>query len=222
MEKISVIIPAYCAEKYLAEAVESVRKQRWAGTIEIIIVNDGSEDHTLSIAQDLGDIVLTKKRGGAASARNLGICKAEGELLLLLDADDTLNPDALVNLYEPFALHKEIMGVLGKAQDFLSPELTLKQRRELCVRKKPYGGVLPGCALIRREVFDRIGFFEEALKTGETVAWQIKLRDAKIPVMQIDDVTVNRRLHMNNTGRLAASQEMSDYAAILRRRMKKP
>lgn len=221
MEKISVIIPAYCAERYLAEAVESVRKQCWAGRIEIIIVNDGSEDHTLEIAQGLGDIVLTKKRGGAASARNLGIRKASGELFLLLDADDTLSFGALMNLYEPFVAHTEIMAVFGKARDFLSPELTLKQKSELCIRKKPYSGFLSGCALIRREVFDRLGLFDEALKTGETVAWQIKLRDAKIPTLQIDDVTVNRRLHMNNTGRLAAFQEMSDYAEILRRRMKK-
>lgn len=221
MEKISVIIPAFNAEKYLAETIESVKKQNWHGESQIIIIDDGSEDGTISVAKSKGGIVFSKERGGAASARNMGIRFAVGKILLFLDADDVLRPGAFSSLFEPLVSHTEIMAVFGRAQDFISPELTSEQRNGLYCRKNPYSGVLPGCALIQREVFDKIGFFDEKLKTGETVAWQMKLRDAKIPIVNINVVTVDRRLHMNNTGRLAADQELSDYAAILRRRMKK-
>lgn len=220
MEKLSVIIPAYNAEKYLTEAVLSVKQQGWCGEIEMIMIDDGSEDGTLSIAKKLGDIVLTKDKGGAASARNMGIKAASGDFILLLDADDVLTEGALKRLYEPFCSNKEIAAVFSRAQDFISPELTIEQKKGLCVRKESYGGVLPGCSLIRREVFEMIGLFDETLKTGETVAWQMKLRDAKIPVVNLDFVSMNRRLHMTNTGRVSARQEMADYAAILRKRMR--
>lgn len=221
MEKLSVIIPAYNAEKYLAQAVSSMREQAFGGEMEVIIVNDGSEDGTLAVAQKVGDIVLSKERGGAATARNMGIRNSSGGLLFFLDADDIVTKGALERLYEPMLANKEAAAVFGKARDFLSPELSAEQMGRLQVRENPYGGVLPGCALIRREIFEKIGLFDESLKTGETLGWQMNLRESKMPVLSIDYVTLKRRLHLTNTGRLNARQEMQSYAEILRRRMKK-
>lgn len=221
MEKLSVIIPAYRAEKYLPEAAASVRGQGWPGVMELIIIDDGSEDGTLDLAKRLGDVVLTKQRGGAASARNMGLRAATGGLFLLLDADDLLTAGALEALYAPLSARPELMGVFSRARDFLSPELTPEQKSALRPRRDSYGGVLPGCSLIRREVFEQIGLFDESLRTGETVAWQMKLRDAKLPTANIDYVTLERRLHLTNTGRADPRRELLDYAAILRGRMKK-
>lgn len=217
METLSVIIPAYQAEKYLAEAVCSVRNQSWPGTIEIIIVDDGSGDGTFALAQRLGDIALTKDRCGAASARNTGLRAAAGDFVMLLDADDVLPPGALEMLYAPFLTAPETAAVFGRMRDFVSPELTPEQQSALRPREGSYGGS-PCCALIRRQVFEQIGIFDETLKTGETVAWMLKLRDAGLPTVSLDGVTLNRRLHLTNTGRVSARQEMRDYAAILRKR----
>ena len=221
MEKLSVIIPAYQAEKYLAEAVASVHAQGWQGEVEIAIIDDGSADNTPAIAKELGNIVLSQSRGGAARARNAGLRATTGEWVLLLDADDVLTDGALSRLLEEFEKQPELMAAFGKAVDFISPELTDEQRRELQPRPDSYGGVLPGCSLIRRRVFEEIGLFDESLNSGETVAWQMKLRDAKLPTISIDFVTLKRRIHMTNTGRVSAKQEMLNYAAILRRRMQK-
>lgn len=218
-ETLSVIIPAYQAEKYIAQAVDSVRRQNWAGKTEIIVIDDGSADGTAEAARMLGVQVLQKSRGGAASARNMGLRAAKGELILLLDADDVLTDGALNAMYA--ALAGGVDAVFAMAEDFISPELTEGQKAELKPRTVPYGGVLPGCSLIRRQVFDTIGLFDDTMKSGETVAWQLKLRDAGIKTAQLSTVTLKRRLHLTNTGRVQQKQEMANYAALLRKRMKR-
>lgn len=218
-ETLSVIIPAHQAEKYIAQAVDSVRRQTWAGETEIIVIDDGSTDNTAQAAEALGVKLLRKAQGGAASARNAGLRVATGELILLLDADDVLTDGALNAMYD--ALTGGADAVFAMAEDFISPELTEAQKAELKPRPAPYGGVLPGCSLIRRQVFDTIGLFDDTMKSGETVAWQLKLRDAGIKTAQIPTVTLKRRLHLTNTGRVQQKQEMANYAALLRKRMKR-
>ncbi len=218
---LSVIIPAYNAGKYLGDAVASVRAQRWAGRVEILVIDDGSSDSTAAIAEGLGCRVIGKERGGAASARNMGVRGTAGEWILFLDADDVLRPDALEALYAPFKEQPETMAVFGRAADFVSPELTEAQKSSLKTREGSYDGVLPGCALIRRSVFEQLGLFDETLKSGETVDWLMRLRASALATAKIDAVTLDRRLHLTNTGRFNRREEMLNYAALLRKRMKK-
>lgn len=219
-ESLSVIIPAHQAEKYIAEAVASVRQQNWPGECEIIVIDDGSTDGTAATAKALNVTLLRKPQGGAASARNMGLKVASGDLILMLDADDVLCPDALAAMYAPLS-DGDVSAVFSMAEDFISPELTDQQKAALRPRAGSYGGVLPGCSLIRRAVFAEIGLFDDTMKSGETVAWQMKLRDAGIKTVQIPTVTLQRRLHLTNTGRLRQKQEMADYAALLRKRLRK-
>lgn len=217
---LSVIIPAYRAEKYIAQAVDSVRRQNWPGQLEIIVVDDGSADRTAEAAEGLGVQVLRKDQGGAASARNMGLRRAAGALIVLLDADDVLTDGALDAMYAALT-SGDAEAVFAMAEDFISPELTEAQKAELKPRAAAYGGVLPGCSMIRRTVFDAVGLFDDTMKSGETVAWQMKLRDLGVKTVQIPVVTLRRRLHLTNTGRLHQKQEMANYAALLRKRMKK-
>ena len=219
-QTLSVIIPAYQAEKYIDQAIGTVRQQHWDGQMEIIVVDDGSSDATAARAEALGVTVLGKERGGAASARNMGLRASSGSLILFLDADDLLTENALPDLYQAL-IGSNADAVFAMAEDFVSPELTDAEKAALRPRTAPYGGVLPGCSLIRRQVFDAVGFFDSTLKSGETVAWQMKLRDSGIPTVQIPMVTLKRRLHLSNTGRIHQKQEMANYAALLRKRMKK-
>jgi len=221
MESLSVVIPAFEAEKYIAEAIGSVRAQNWQGEVEIIVVDDGSGDNTAGVAEKLNTKVFRKSRGGAASARNMGLKEAAGELVLMLDADDVLTDGALDALYAPMAQKPECMAVFARAVDFVSSELTDEQKAQLKPRSGSYGGVLPGCSLIKREVFEKIGLFDDTMSSGETVQWQLKLRDSGLTAVSIDFVTLERRLHLTNTGRVQARQEMANYAALLRKRMKR-
>lgn len=218
---ISVIIPAYNAEAYLPDAVASVRAQQGVTIKEIIVIDDGSSDGTASCAESLQCKVFRKERGGAGAARNLGVEAATGELVHFLDADDVLAEGALAALTEPFYVDEKMAAVFGKAVDFISPELSEEQQNQLTARTEAYGGILPGCSVLRRSVFDEIGLFDTSLRSAETVAWMMKLREAGLATTEIPMVTLRRRIHMTNTGRVNRLQEMRNYAAVLRNRMKK-
>lgn len=97
--KVSVIVPVYNAERFLARCIDSVIAQEFTNW-ELILVNDGSFDKSLEVLkkcalQDGRIIVINKENGGVSSARNCGLDTARGEWITLLDADDELPPDAL-------------------------------------------------------------------------------------------------------------------------------
>ena len=93
-KKVSVIIPAYNAEKYIEECIVSIINQTYKN-IEIIVVNDGSEDNTMNIVNALKEkdnriIIINQKNGGVSIARNNGFNNSTGEYIIFVDADDSL------------------------------------------------------------------------------------------------------------------------------------
>ncbi len=95
----SVIVPVYNKEVGIAASLHSILSQSY-GDFELIIVDDGSTDHSLDVVNSFVDdriITVSQKNSGPSAARNKGISIAHGEWLLFLDADDELVPDALVN-----------------------------------------------------------------------------------------------------------------------------
>ena len=94
---VSIIIPCYNAELWLIESIESALAQTWKNT-EIIVVDDGSVDKSLSIAcayTSLGVQVISQPNMGASAARNRAYGKCRGEFIQYLDADDILKPDKI-------------------------------------------------------------------------------------------------------------------------------
>ena len=98
MNKLSVIIPVYNVEKYLAECLDSVLNQTLKD-IEVICVNDGSTDNSLQILEEYAKKdnrikIVNKENGGLSSARNAGMNAATGEYFVFIDSDDLLDKDA--------------------------------------------------------------------------------------------------------------------------------
>jgi glycosyltransferase involved in cell wall biosynthesis len=94
---VSIIIPLYNAENYIAETLKSVLDQTWKNK-EIIIVNDGSTDNSLAIVKsfDFGEItVISQKNKGASAAKQTGLEHAKGDYIQYLDADDLLSPNKI-------------------------------------------------------------------------------------------------------------------------------
>jgi glycosyltransferase involved in cell wall biosynthesis len=91
---VSVIIPAYNAERFIVETIDSVKKQTWQHW-EIIVVNDGSTDSTVKIVTNelSADIrLVNQSNAGVSAARNNGLEQAKGEYVVFLDADDLMTP----------------------------------------------------------------------------------------------------------------------------------
>lgn len=101
MVRLSIIIPAYNAGKYLERCVSSCEEQNVPqDEFEIIVVNDGSKDNTLEVAESLADKysnvrIFSKENGGSSSARNMGLDHAKGDYITFVDSDDYLLPGKL-------------------------------------------------------------------------------------------------------------------------------
>jgi GT2 family glycosyltransferase len=94
---VSILIPAYNAEPFIADTIKSALAQTWPER-EIIVVDDGSKDGTLSVAQNFSSSkvkVVTQANQGAAAARNKAFSLAQGDYIQWLDADDLLSPDKI-------------------------------------------------------------------------------------------------------------------------------
>ena len=99
MVKVSVVIPIYNVEEYIEECLCSVLNQTLKD-IEIVCVNDGTKDNSMSIVekykgQDDRIVIVNKENGGLSSARNAGIEQAEGEYIYFLDSDDFIAENTL-------------------------------------------------------------------------------------------------------------------------------
>lgn len=193
--KLSVIIPAYNAEAFLASCITHVREQGLRD-YEILLVDDGSSDSTEAIARDLADRDLTyihQSNRGPAAARNAGIERATGEFIGFLDVDDLWFADSL---------HRRI--------DFLSAApgidavTTYVQYENLqsdgCYEafgKLDFGFNL-GAHLFRRRVFSAVGYFDPELKLGEDVDWLMRAREAGLKIGQLAEPGLHYRFHGGN------------------------
>ena len=104
MPKISVIMPTYNVEKYLASALESVINQTF-GDIEIICINDGSTDNSLHILEDYAAKdkrikIINKENSGYGASMNIALKQAKGEYISIVETDDFIEFNMLERLYE--------------------------------------------------------------------------------------------------------------------------
>ena len=117
---VSVIVPAFNEEKVVVQTISSLLNQRYAGELEIVVVDDGSTDDTSVIVQEAygrhPQVSLYRKvNGGKASALNYGIAKARHEIVVGLDADTVFDDDTVAELVQPLADPK-VAAVAGNAK----------------------------------------------------------------------------------------------------------
>lgn len=123
---ISIIIPVYKVEKYIAECLDSVVAQTYKGDIECIIVNDCTPDNSMSVVKDFIDsysgniafsVINHAQNRGLSAARNTGINAAKGDYIYLLDSDDLITPDCIELLAAPLE-YKEYEMVIADIVTF--------------------------------------------------------------------------------------------------------
>jgi glycosyltransferase involved in cell wall biosynthesis len=181
---ISVVVPAYNVERFLADAVGSVLGQTWK-RLELVIVDDGSADGTPELArrfaaEDSRVRVISRANGGPSAARNTGIAEASGELICFLDADDALLPDKLerqVGFLEFFRSCDLVYSDHYIGDDRLNPlrlecrsppPLPLPKLLAFC------NWFAPMSPLMRTHLVRQVGGFDEDLRGAED--WDFWLR----------------------------------------------
>ena len=181
MPEVSVIIPAYNAAAFIREAVDSALAQRGVD-LEVIVVDDGSTDETLSILEGYGNAIHVhrQKNEGASRARNKGVKMATGHWLAFLDADDQWLPDKLA---EQLALADPSIGLVytdrenfGNASRVASiqSEVTPLWEGDLFEPLLLGNFVTTSSVIIQREWFCKLGGFKEELVPCED--WDLWLR----------------------------------------------
>lgn len=178
---VSVIVPAYNAQKYLAQAIESVLLQSYPA-VECIVVDDGSTDGTAAVARGFGDRVryLYQDNAERSRARNNGAAQARGEWLSFLDADDFIHPEKIARQVAFLAAHPDCDLVWSRTT--LVDEATGKERpypihapgREFAQRLFAGNFLTVNSYLVRKSRFDEAGGFNERFSHAED--WELLLR----------------------------------------------
>ena len=175
--RVSVVVPLYQTEAYIALALRSVLAQTFSD-FEVVVVDDGSRDRGPDIARDIGDSrvrVVTQENRGLAGARNTGIRLARGEIVALLDADD---------LWEPSKLARHVAELDGDPAldvSFSASRLIDDDGNDLGLTQSPLGGRLEdvdffcrnpvgngSAPVLRRRALDRIATYDATL---DRICW---------------------------------------------------
>jgi glycosyltransferase involved in cell wall biosynthesis len=211
---LSVVIPCYNTERYVADAIGTVLDQRVC-PLEIIVVDDGSTDGSAAVVRRFAPQVryICQANGGISRARNRGAELARGTLLAFLDADDLWTPESLSLRLQRLQSGPQVDAVFGGVEQFVSPELRQDANGTFAV-PPAMTGRMAGSMLIRRAAFLRVGLFDPAFKVGEMLDWSARADQAGIRMGTIQDIVLRRRIHGANT--VLKDGLQSDYLRILR------
>ena len=199
MPAVTVIIPTFNREQFLKEAVDSVLSQTY-DDFELIVVDDGSTDKTKKMLQDYGQRLtyIFQENRGVGTARNRGIAEAKGELISFLDSDDLWKRDKLSIQTD---LMKSQKGVMISFTD----EIWIRKGVRVNPMKKhqkhsgriyekclPLCIISPSSVMIRRELFDTVGLFDETLSVCEDYDLWLRI-SSRYPVFFIDKKLIVKR-----------------------------
>ena len=214
---ISVILPVFNGEKYLHDAVESVRAQSYRHW-ELIFVDDGSTDGSPAIMDKVRvdhprTRIIRQPNRGPAAARNRGLSIARGEWIAFLDADDLYPADKFI--VQTARLHADpaLQVVLGRIryvqlEGGAAPDMRFTEPDHTLVL------VHLGGALFRSEVFVRVGGFDEAMRYGEDLDWFLRAHEARVKMLVVKQTTLHYRLHDANMTRGRTQRELNTFRAL--------
>ena len=196
---VSVIIPTYNRGWIIKEAIDSVLAQDYT-EFELIVVDDGSTDHTSDVLDSYGDDikVLFQKNKGVSAARNRGIAEASGKFIAFLDSDDLWLPQKLTVQIEFFNQTPDAL-ICQTEEVWIRNGLRVNPKKR---HKKPSGMIFnpslelclvsPSAVMIRRSLFGRVGKFDETLPACEDYDLWLRI-SCRFPVHLIDTPLIIKR-----------------------------
>lgn len=214
---ISVLMPVYNAERYVAEAVESILGQTF-GDFEFLITDDGSTDRSLKIlkhyaAKDARIRLISRPNTGYVKALNEMLTEAKGEFIARMDADDMALPDRLAHQVEFLRTNPEVVCV-GGFQDWIDEAgRVLFHYQDATQDSEIQQRLLAGCtainhpsAMIRRGALIQIGGYDESLCPAEDLDLWLKLGEIG-KLANLDRIVLRYRQHDKSVSEQRQSQQ---------------
>lgn len=210
--QVSVVVPVRDAGDLLLEALASVARQS-VGPIETVVVDDGSQDDPAARLRrsPVPVQLLRQDAAGPSAARNRGIRATTGRHLAFLDADDLWPRDALATMLAALDATADADVAHGQVRRFRTAAPG-ECDGDATVLGRIMGGFNLGSALFRRSAIERIGCFDEALRTSEDVDYWIRARAAGVRRLPLPQVTLYyRRAHGSLMDELDADARRRDH-----------
>jgi glycosyltransferase involved in cell wall biosynthesis len=195
---VSVIVPVLNAERFLAEALDSVRTQTYP-RVELIIVAGPSSDRTDQIA--LGyrpERFLPQVQPGIWAAFNEGLVASRGEFVAFLGADDHWPPGKLAWQVLRLQARPDLGCVFGHTQLFIQPGAAPPRTLPAARFDIPQPARLLECMLARRTVFEALGPFTAHHGFAGDTEWLARATDAGVPMLMDPNLGVYKRIHAHN------------------------
>lgn len=204
--KVSVIVPAYNSEMYLQRCIDSIIVARKNHDVEIIIINDGSTDRTLDIAQSIARsndkiVVVSQNNKGLSGARNSGLAKATGKYIAFVDSDDTITSNYFDILFPLMDGENEIIdfGYYKVSEDNITPHSSKKNilKDDVINNMVTTSSKSKSLWYVWRRVFlksllnDNFIIFEEKIKYGEDSIFMLKVLRKLTYGITIDECLYN-------------------------------
>jgi glycosyltransferase involved in cell wall biosynthesis len=224
MPLISVVIPAFNAEKTIRQTIESVVNQTLTD-LEIIVINDGSTDSTIDVVNSVKDSrlqVFSYPNEGVTVSRNRGVSKAVGEFISFLDADDLWIPNKLESQLQALRSHPEASvayswtNFIDADGKFLSPCHRVKVTGDVYSKLLVQNFLDNGSnILVRADALKTIGGFDQSLSLAED--WDIGLRlAARYQFVVVPEVQILYRVSPNTLSSNLFLQETACIKVIER------
>jgi glycosyltransferase involved in cell wall biosynthesis len=194
---VSVVIPAYNAERFLGETLDSVFAQTYE-PLEVIVIDDGSTDGTAEVARRYPVNLLGGPNGGRSVARNRGIEASTGELIAFCDADDVWLPKRVEAEARLLGEDPELSIASCMLQGFLEPGTPPPPwigRYHL----EPRRAAEPSALLVRRELLERVGVFDPGYVIAQDYDLLARAVELGAKIGFVDEILVRYRIHDANS-----------------------
>lgn len=220
--RVTVIIPTYNRARFLPRAVKSILRQSDAADFDILIVDDGSSDHTPELLDNLTSMhpeirVLRQPNAGVAAARNTGLKNllAETQIVTFLDSDDVIPADRFARDLPLFAADPALEMTYGRLLQVsaLDPE-TLTPLPGNAVTNARW--VQLSCGLFRRDLITRTGLFADDMVQAEDTDYLYRIFEEGANYAETDTISVYYMRHSDNMTNDQTQSRRYSSRALLR------
>ena len=215
--RVSVVIPTFNSESFIAEALDSVFSQE-GFDLQVIVVDDGSEDSTVEVVRGFpGVLCIKQKNRGPASARNTGLRVAKCDYIAFLDSDDLWPDGKLQRQISLMEANPDVALIFGDCRQYDSAgffEATLFESEQRTKEfwggpvlvEEPYAKLMhgnfitTGSVVLRKSCLDSVGLFDERYRLVEDLEFWLRIA-LSFPIAHCDAECLYRRRHDKNVSR---------------------